>query len=290
MRFASTTAAWHGGRLGAFAALGLILGACLWAWAHRETTWLQELGGGPRWYLVQQDKWPLDRGLLPEIQSRLQVTAASHLPTSEPRAASSSAARPPRLEIVQLQQRRHYRDQVVWVLGSCAASAKGRGDPEARFLDVSGGGPCDFDAEFDVRTRRFNWLHFNDREARTSSPDDRWRQVRGGDWWVDPQMVATMRVQLPAAADGSLTGRVGAPTIHQEGLAPVSQYFVQIQGRLQDGKRIVEVLGACGLHPGAEEHRDWEMMLVFDGGPCFFDATFDAETRRFTRFSFNGQA
>lgn len=290
MPLASTPATWHRGRLGACVVLGLILGSGLWAWTHRETTWLQELGGGPRWYVVQTDQWPLDRNLLPEIQSQLRVTAASYLPTSEPGAASSAAPRPPLLEIVQFQERSHDRRLVVWILGSCAAAARGRGDPEARFLDVGGVGACAFDAEFDVETHRFNWLHFNDRDARRPPADDRWRQVRGGQWWVDPQTLATMRVQLPAAADGNLSGRVGAPTGHEAGLAPISQYFVQVQGELDDGKRIVEMRGACGLDPWAESYRDWELMEVFDGGPCFFSARFDAETQRYTRFSFNGQA
>ena len=269
-------------------ALGLATALAEWSWAHREGTWLQEFGDGPRFYVVLGKDWPLDRALVPLIRSQLEATAAEYAPSLPSAAASAPMRRPPMLEIVQLHARNHGGRFVVWILGTCEALAKGHGDREARFLDVPGGGPCSFEAEFEVPTRRLNWLRLNDRDTHASVADERWRQVRGGDWWIDLQTMGQMRAQLPAATDDTLSGRFGMAPDRRQIVVPIAQYFVQAKGHLEGGKHFVDLIGTCVNNPGTEHLRNWQLLLVLDGGPCFFNAEFDADNQRFISFMFNG--
>jgi hypothetical protein len=116
-------------------------------------------------------------------------------------------------------------------------------------------------------------------------PATRGHEVRGGAWKVDRALVTTIKNRLQEAAANPASGRGMDPN-----LPAVSDYFVQVQGQVDNGKRVVELFGACGM--GAEEARylNWQMFMIFDGGPCLFSGKFDVESQRFVWFNFNGPA
>jgi hypothetical protein len=109
-----------------------------------------------------------------------------------------------------------------------------------------------------------------------------WHEVRGGAWPVASGVVVEMAGTLQAEASR-----------HQrlEIVRPLDSYIVQYQGQMKDGKRSIRLAGACSILPGVTAN-DLEARFyqVFDGGNCFFDATYDPSGHSYTAFSFHGYA
>jgi len=64
-----------------------------------------------------------------------------------------------------------------------------------------------------------------------------------------------------------------------------SEYEFRFQGRVVGGKRVV-FIGATCWHP--EDQPKDQFMYVLDGGTCFFETTFDPETKSFSDIGFHG--
>ena len=273
----------------------LVLGSLLLAggvtWAAQATTWFQEFGAGSRWYVIHGSAWPVDHAVLDSMRSQLQAAAGADASKAArpvlPADLVTKAAKP---EVVQVRSRMWGRRGIVDVLGTCEASVPVPGNPEAELFDVKDGGACSFSAEFDAEAKRYKWFRFNDREAREKTDIQGWHQVRGGDWWIAPGTVAKIQAQLQVAARENQSGRIGQRTALDRSTADVSSYVVQIQGRQNDGKLVVDVRGACPKGTRDMDYLDWAMMDINDGGICYFDALFDPEAGRFIRFSFHGVA
>ena len=256
------------------------------AWAAQKSDWLRGSVRGPHWYVVNDGSWPIDRAMLRQLQSQLG-------------GAQPAAKRRPMPELVQAQSRSWGKDPYVAVVGTCEGSAKAYGNPEARLFDVKEGRDCSFSAELNPKTNKYAWLEFNQAALADDIGGRHVYLVRGGDWQIPPELKPLIQVQLQAAADGNLTGRVrpiGEPLRRRD----VSAYIVQIQGRLIDGRRIVDVRGGCpqamsqqaemSSHLHEVDDLNWRMMDVLDGGDCFFDGQFDPDAGRFIQFAFHGVA
>ncbi|MFO0933753.1 MAG: hypothetical protein U1E39_13770 [Planctomycetota bacterium] len=99
-----------------------------------------------------------------------------------------------------------------------------------------------------------------------------------------PAQVAALEARLPDAM------RTRAPEFRR----PLSRYFRQYVGTIEDGKRWIEVHGAAiddieslaaeGFDPRQEE------LMVFDGGDSFFEARYDPTTGTFESAGFHGEA
>lgn len=68
--------------------------------------------------------------------------------------------------------------------------------------------------------------------------------------------------------------------------SPLWQYSVQYIGYVRDGVRLVYANGSCGYWP--DVHERW--IMAFDGGTCFFGASFDPDTGELYGPGFNGYA
>jgi hypothetical protein len=108
-----------------------------------------------------------------------------------------------------------------------------------------------------------------------------WYEVRGGSWQLGNDALAEIAGGLPAEA--SRHARL-------EPALPMSDYTVQYQGQVREGRRIVRLSGACRVFGKSANALRSEFLVVFDGGNCFFQATYDPVQRRFTEFGFNGVA
>lgn len=64
------------------------------------------------------------------------------------------------------------------------------------------------------------------------------------------------------------------------------QYSVQYIGYVRDGRRLIFANGGCGYHSDVRE----QWMMVYDGGTCYFGASFDPRTGEFLGIGFNGYA
>ena len=109
----------------------------------------------------------------------------------------------------------------------------------------------------------------------------RWIEVEGGAWVVPPAVAAGMAAGLEAEADRHWgMGR----------RRPLGEYTIQYQGQRKDGQRSIRLGGACSSQGVKADELKKRFRLVFDGGTCFFDATYDPEAGRFLDFAFHGYA
>jgi hypothetical protein len=108
-----------------------------------------------------------------------------------------------------------------------------------------------------------------------------WYAVDGGNWQPGSELLAEIAGAIPAEA---------AHAPHSKPALPADAYTVQYQGQLQDGRRLVRLAGACETHGSTASQLKAAFFVIFDGGTCFFDATYDPALRRFTAFSFHGRA
>jgi len=112
------------------------------------------------------------------------------------------------------------------------------------------------------------------------NPLPNWYEVRGGEWEVPAELLAEIVIgterQL-GTGRSIVSGRAYG-------------YTMQYQGRIQDNSRTVKVMGACQVDKWTPAMLSQQFLAMFDGGKCYFSAIYDIETRKFIRFSYNGQA
>ena len=67
-----------------------------------------------------------------------------------------------------------------------------------------------------------------------------------------------------------------------------NQYFRQYLAVVANGKRIIFVNALCKVEPG----KDWRkhLIIVTDGGKCFWHALYDPATQTFSNLLVNGRA
>lgn len=107
-----------------------------------------------------------------------------------------------------------------------------------------------------------------------AGPD--WIEVRGGQWSIPAVLLADMADKLQGA--GSPSARVDFST-----------YTIQYQGLDGDDGRHVHLFGMCDRASVGQRDLAAEFLVVFDGGKCYFDATYDPERGSFTAFKFHGR-
>jgi len=105
-----------------------------------------------------------------------------------------------------------------------------------------------------------------------------WIYIPGGTWTPGPKTVAAIRADLKAAV-------LRQAGLEHEQLPAWGKYSFQYQGRELEGRRIVYVNGFCV----APDYADKYMVMVADGGPCFFFAIYDVGTKSFATVQFNGR-
>jgi hypothetical protein len=118
--------------------------------------------------------------------------------------------------------------------------------------------------------------------AASAQDVSRWHEVSGGAWQVSPLVVVRIAPLLQAAANQEYEDKnIQAPNLES--------YTIQYQGTESGLKRVVSILGACEVRvPSDLLTRQWYQ--VFDGGECFFEATYDPESKKLTEFFFHGRA
>ena len=273
-------------RIGLLAALVLAVALGVWFSAFGKSS-LPTFFDGSTWSVSRAGAWQVNRMMLLSARTHFHEAAeAVARDATSATASDSSARRLPEPVIVQVEGGYLDRQEVIQMEGSCEPVVVHR-DAYDRELyeEVVDERACAFSGDFDPKTNRFKRLQFKGASSRGDTGEARWHEVRGGAWKVYRALVATMKQGIQEAAASPASGRGMASN-----LPAVSDYFVQVQGQVEDGKRVVELFGACSM--GAREARrlDWRMFEVFDGGPCFFSGKFDVESQRFMIFYFNGSA
>jgi hypothetical protein len=107
-----------------------------------------------------------------------------------------------------------------------------------------------------------------------------WIVVPGGSWSPSPEQIAEVRGQI-----GLFVKQHAAERRLQ--LPAWASYSFQYQGQSEGGRQIIFVNAFC-IAP--TEYAQSQFVLVFDGGPCFFQLKYDPRKKRFFQLTFNGVA
>jgi hypothetical protein len=108
-----------------------------------------------------------------------------------------------------------------------------------------------------------------------------WTHVPSEEAWApSAETIKTVQASLKPAV------RKAAKQFHLD-LPKWSEYEFRFQGRIVGGKRVVFVSASCANFD--DQPKD-QFLYVSDGGTCFFETTFDPETKSFSGISFHGVA
>ncbi len=107
-----------------------------------------------------------------------------------------------------------------------------------------------------------------------------WIAVPGGVWTPPPEQLKEIRSNLEPFVKRQ------AVALHRQ-LPTWSRYSFQYQGQVDGGRNVVLINAFCISPP---EYAQRQFVIVFDGGPCFFQVKYDPTKKRFFQLMFNGEA
>ena len=108
-----------------------------------------------------------------------------------------------------------------------------------------------------------------------------WIEVEGGAWTPDTRTMAGIKAGIEAFA------RVQAQANGRE-LKAWTDYTFQYQGRQSGDGKSVFINAFCT--DGGNRDLDKDMVVVMDGGSCFFNLKYDPNTERFYDIIIHGDA
>ena len=110
--------------------------------------------------------------------------------------------------------------------------------------------------------------------------DNRWVGVKG-DWEPAPTVLAELKARLEPFAKKAA---------QEQGrkLRNWEEYVFQYQGQKTAGRRYILVNGLCHVFPKTDLTN--EIVLVFDGGSCYFNVKYDPEQHKYYELLINGDA
>lgn len=107
-----------------------------------------------------------------------------------------------------------------------------------------------------------------------------WVKAHGGSWVPTAEQLHAVRQAFEAYVKH-------AAKVEHINLAPWPSYTFQYQGRLFHGHKVVFVNAFCAAPAGPPSN---EIIVVSDGGPCYFRAWWSPKRRSFVGIIFNGVA
>jgi hypothetical protein len=108
-----------------------------------------------------------------------------------------------------------------------------------------------------------------------------WTLIPGGAWEPQATTMQDMRVGLKVFVEQqALKEKVK--------LAEWQTYTFQFQGQEKKGQRFIFINAYC-TKPDSQ-FSETQMLLVFDGGPCFFNVKYDPKKKAYFELLFNGEA
>ena len=116
-------------------------------------------------------------------------------------------------------------------------------------------------------------------EARGNNPQ--WVKVSGGAWAPTPAQLLTVKTGFEAyiKAEAAKYGTT---------LAPWQDYTFQYQGQLSGRRQVLAINAFCQVPAGFHRQQlSNAFYRVLEGGPCYFQASWDAKSKSFVSVGFN---
>jgi len=108
-----------------------------------------------------------------------------------------------------------------------------------------------------------------------------WIKVAGGKWDPSPKMLADLKAQIESYV------RSQARAQGRE-LKNWQDYTFQYQGQEEKGRKFIFINALCDRSD--RERLDKEIIVIFDGGSCFFNLKYDPLRKGFFDLFINGEA
>ncbi len=108
-----------------------------------------------------------------------------------------------------------------------------------------------------------------------------WVKVSGGDWDPSPAMLTDLKAQIESyvMSQGKAQGRK---------LKRWRDYTFQYQGQEEKGLKFIFINALCRLSD--QQTLDKQIIVILDGGSCFFNLKYDPFRKVFFDLSINGDA
>jgi len=115
----------------------------------------------------------------------------------------------------------------------------------------------------------------------SANADERWIKVAGGNWDPSPKMLADLKAQIESyvKTQAKAQGRQ---------LKKWQDYIFQYQGQEEKGRKFIFINALCVQ--GDRQRLDKEIVIIFDGGSCYFNVKYDPLRNAFFDLFINGEA
>ncbi len=135
------------------------------------------------------------------------------------------------------------------------------------------------------RTYKIIALSLALRSAAACAVDDNpWIEVEGGIWAPSAEVLTTLKSGIRPYVEAQARNQ-------RRELKRWSNYTFQYQGQQQGGRKFIFVSGFCSNNAFIkDEQLSKRMVLVEDGGTCFFDLKYDPQKKQFYGLYINGEA
>jgi len=110
---------------------------------------------------------------------------------------------------------------------------------------------------------------------------DTWIKVGGGSWDPGTKMLTDLSTQIESYVKSQ------AKTQGRE-LKRWQDYTFQFQGREEKGRKYIFINALCA--PTDQQRLDKEIIVILDGGSCFFNLKYDPLRKAFFDLFINGEA
>jgi hypothetical protein len=110
---------------------------------------------------------------------------------------------------------------------------------------------------------------------------DRWIKVDGGKWEPNPVMLSDLQAQIEPYVKSQAKA-------HGREVKRWGDYTFQYQGQEERGRKFIFINALCVQRD--RERLDKEIIIIFDGGSCFFNLKYDPVRKLFFDLMINGEA
>jgi hypothetical protein len=110
---------------------------------------------------------------------------------------------------------------------------------------------------------------------------ERWIKVAGGKWDPSPRMLADLKAQIESYVKRHAEAQ-------KRELKKWQDYTFQYQGQEEKGRKFIFINALC---PSTDQPRlDKQIIVILDGGSCFFNLKYDPGQKVFFDLFINGEA
>jgi len=125
------------------------------------------------------------------------------------------------------------------------------------------------------------WLVLSLAVITSTNAAERWIKVAGGKWDPSPKMLADLEAQIESYV------RSQAKAQGRE-LKKWQDYTFQYQGQEEKGRKFIFINAVCDQRD--RQGLDKKIVIIFDGGSCYFNVKYDPLHKVFFDLLINGEA